>query len=283
MRLILNTALILFLVACSGGHEKVIDADYAKRWNTWDDNREEWIKERYLKIFFMQELPSGISTMGSNDTTNLVVDRNGFPPMLGAFFNLGDTILFAPFSETQIGEEAAMEGRSYVIFTPEDRDTIRVDRFSVFVFEELGSKFVRVRDSLNKASFSHVRPNVFPINSEMIFPAKFIDSPHSLETPFNMMGGEIQDYKGYVEFEKEGEEYRLSVKGNWVEFGDQTNGVTSYGGGRYLQFEPDENGDLLLDFNFAYSPPCAFSALTVCPLPPESNRLPFEVTAGQMN
>ena len=53
-------------------------------------------------------------------------------------------------------------------------------------------------------------------------------------------------------------------------------------GGRFLSVPaPDEHGMLLLDFNRAYNPPCAFSPYTTCPLPLPGNVLPLSIEAGE--
>ena len=68
----------------------------------------------------------------------------------------------------------------------------------------------------------------------------------------------------------------LPVIGIW-----SLDGSTTYGG--YRVFRPQAVGDgewTILDFNFAYNPPCAYSTFTTCPLPPPENRLPVAVEAG---
>ena len=74
----------------------------------------------------------------------------------------------------------------------------------------------------------------------------------------------------------------VSGAGHYVMFGDTTNGGGTYSGGRYLLVEPTEDGTtVILDFNRAYNPPCSFTPYATCLLPVPSNRLPFEVTAGE--
>jgi uncharacterized protein len=77
--------------------------------------------------------------------------------------------------------------------------------------------------------------------------------------------------------------------GLFLPFGDTTCGKTTYGGGRYL-FDTikgadigtnADTGEIVLDFNFAYNPSCAYNPRWVCPLTPIENRLPFAVTAGE--
>lgn len=64
-------------------------------------------------------------------------------------------------------------------------------------------------------------------------------------------------------------------------FRDRTSGKESYGAGRFLKASPAVNGKIRLNFNFAYNPPCAFTAFATCPLPPPENWLSFAVPAGE--
>jgi uncharacterized protein (DUF1684 family) len=85
--------------------------------------------------------------------------------------------------------------------------------------------------------------------------------------------------------------YWLDIYGGglWLPVGDKTNGVSTYGGGRYL-FDTAKGANLgigaggkrlLLDFNFLYPPSCSLNPAWICPLCPQANKLPFEVTAGE--
>ena len=76
--------------------------------------------------------------------------------------------------------------------------------------------------------------------------------------------------------------------GLFLPFGDGTNGSTTYGGGRYLldtvkgaDLGVADDGRLVLDFNFAYNPSCAYDPRWVCPLTPPASRLPVGVHAGE--
>lgn len=55
----------------------------------------------------------------------------------------------------------------------------------------------------------------------------------------------------------------------------------THGAGRFLKVPVAVDGKITLDFNFAYNPPCAFTAFATCPLPPPENWLPFAVLAGE--
>jgi len=91
---------------------------------------------------------------------------------------------------------------------------------------------------------------------------------------------------GAVVFEWDGDEHRLDTldAGDelFVIFGDETNCEGTYCSGRYLYTsKPVWTDTVILDFNRAYNPPCAFTDLATCPLPPPHNELPIAVTAGE--
>lgn len=92
---------------------------------------------------------------------------------------------------------------------------------------------------------------------------------------------------GIVEFSRGDVEYRLEALegedgGFFLMFADRTSGHDSYGPGRYLYTSaPDPAGHVVVDFNRAYNPPCAFTDYATCPLPPAANRLDLAVTAGE--
>ncbi len=67
----------------------------------------------------------------------------------------------------------------------------------------------------------------------------------------------------------------------FVPFLDGTSGTETYGAGRYLDLEPDDDGTYTLDFNLAYHPSCVYDIKFSCPLTPAENRLPVRIEAGE--
>ena len=93
---------------------------------------------------------------------------------------------------------------------------------------------------------------------------------------------------GAIKFTVDGHEYRLDAITEKDEprlfmiIADKTSGKETYPAGRYLYVDPpDASGRVIIDFNKAYSPPCAFTKFATCPLPPKQNRLPFAIDAGE--
>ena len=71
----------------------------------------------------------------------------------------------------------------------------------------------------------------------------------------------------------------------FVPFTDLTSGDKSYGGGKYLDFVINDikNNTLIIDFNKAYNPYCAYAKGYNCPIPPAENDLPVAIRAGEMD
>jgi len=71
----------------------------------------------------------------------------------------------------------------------------------------------------------------------------------------------------------------------FIPFTDLTSGETSYAGGRYLDLLISDisNNSLLIDFNKAYNPYCAYATGFNCPIPPRENNLSIDIKAGEMN
>ena len=67
----------------------------------------------------------------------------------------------------------------------------------------------------------------------------------------------------------------------FVPFLDSTSGTETYGAGRYLDIDPDEDGTYTLDFNLAYHPSCVYDIKFSCPLTPAENRLSVRIEAGE--
>jgi uncharacterized protein (DUF1684 family) len=69
--------------------------------------------------------------------------------------------------------------------------------------------------------------------------------------------------------------------GYFLPFRDATSGRESYGAGRYLDLEANDDGTVTIDFNYAYNPSCAYDDAYSCPLPPQENWLDVPVRAGE--
>jgi uncharacterized protein len=99
---------------------------------------------------------------------------------------------------------------------------------------------------------------------------------------------------GHIEFTLNGKQFRLPVYQSkdlmqtaeyadhlFFPFSDETNGKQTYGGGRYIDLRiPKEGDDIVVDFNKAYNPYCAYSSRYSCPIVPAENQMDIEVPVG---
>ncbi|MEO6037131.1 MAG: DUF1684 domain-containing protein, partial [Saprospiraceae bacterium] len=125
-------------------------------------------------------------------------------------------------------------------------------------------------------------------------------SPSREARPFDMLtySGVKRQYQPYgqIQFDLQGQSYTLTLYQSldlmkspeyqdylFLPFKDLGNGEETYGGGRYLDFRTGDiqDGLLLLDFNKAYNPYCAYKDGYSCPIPPKENHLDLAVQAGE--
>lgn len=99
---------------------------------------------------------------------------------------------------------------------------------------------------------------------------------------------------GFLELKKDDKVHRINVYQSFsrtgepyysIWFTDQTTGTETYGVGRYLDFELNDHPEFVytIDFNRAYNPYCAYSALFTCPIPREEDYIDMEIEAGEKN
>jgi uncharacterized protein (DUF1684 family) len=94
---------------------------------------------------------------------------------------------------------------------------------------------------------------------------------------------------GKFPFQLNGKEYTLQIYKSilsdtlFIPFKDRTNGKETYEGGRYIDAEILSGYKMVLDFNMAYQPTCAYNEKFICVLPPRENMMEIEIPAGEKN
>jgi uncharacterized protein (DUF1684 family) len=118
------------------------------------------------------------------------------------------------------------------------------------------------------------------------------DEPVTFEIPTTDGRLRPAERAGVFRFEIDGTPLRLTAyrlatadgamhESLFVPFLDATTGTETYGAGRYLDIEPEDDGTWVLDFNLAYHPSCVYDPRFSCPLTPPENRLAIRVEAGE--
>ena len=157
----------------------------------------------------------------------------------------------------------------------------RGDRFAVRIWD---------KESRHRKEFTGIER--YPVSAKWRIEAQWLpyDPPKKIKVP-SIIPEYLEEYPvpGVALLTIDAKQYRLEPvleepNGDYFFiFGDKTNGKETYGGGRYLYAKPAKDGKVIIDFNKAYNPPCAFTEYATCPLPPPGNRLPISVNAGEKN
>jgi uncharacterized protein (DUF1684 family) len=145
---------------------------------------------------------------------------------------------------------------------------------------------------LNARMRKAATPSVwFPIDARYRIAADWIPFPEPKMVRIADNDGGSREWKnpGYGSFMIDGKTVTLqgvlSPDGKQMAFffRDQTAETETYGAGRFVDVDPPKNGKVIIDFNKAYNPSCAFNTLFVCPIPPRENHLPIRIAAGERN
>lgn len=136
----------------------------------------------------------------------------------------------------------------------------------------------------------------FPIDSNYRVKARLLRTVETAPLLIQESNGSGRFYvrKGKLEFELAGKPYSLMAYQEsgqaqptghrevlFIPFTDLTSGQETYGGGRYLEPELPTDEVVVLDFNLAYNPYCAYNSRWSCPLPPAENSLAVKILAGE--
>jgi uncharacterized protein len=127
----------------------------------------------------------------------------------------------------------------------------------------------------------------FPENGALRLDLAIEEFPEKQTVKMQTTTGGVQAYTrfGRIRFTVEGQEVTLTVfssqDGYFLPFADSLAGTDTYGAGRYLELEPAGERRLLVDFNYAYNPYCAYNETWSCPITPAENRLKVPIRAGE--
>ncbi|MDN3642164.1 DUF1684 domain-containing protein [Lutimonas halocynthiae] len=180
-----------------------------------------------------------------------------------------------------------------VFYGQETKDIKSAKKFQQKLNKEFSSKEESPLKEEDLANFESL--DFFPIDSSFIVNATLTLHKDSEPFPMKTTTDRLPIYKIYAtaNFEIKGKAYSLEIYQNeklvltteyedylFLPFTDKTNGNGSYGGGRYLDLKLPEGDSIIIDFNQAYNPYCAYNDKYSCPVPPKGNNLDIEVLAG---
>jgi len=282
---------LVLLLGCGPGKPT---REYVQDIENWKTKRLTSLKAEkgYVNLAGLFWLKKGDNTFGGSEQNNLKFPQEKSPESLGIFLVQDDSVLLIPDNETEINISDKKIIGSILAY----HDSLEI--IPEFNFGSLrwtvikrGDQFgVRLRD-LEHPNLTDMDPiEYFDLDPSMKVVADFeaYDPPKMVRTS-NVLGM-VYDAKvpGVLQFELQGS--KLQMEPNFdgdrlhLRFRDETTGVETYGLGRYLHIEmPDSSNKVVVDFNKAYNPPCAFTEYATCPIPPKENHIPFKMMVGEKN
>ncbi|NNF58663.1 MAG: DUF1684 domain-containing protein [Rhodothermaceae bacterium] len=291
MNPLLLMLLPLFLVGCAVGAS---DDEFRVDWEAWQQTRYADLQapDGYLSLAGLYWLEDGEHAFGS-DASNALVFPDKAPARIGTFMVDDSTVTM----RIEPGADVMHDGAAVTeMVMQDDHDgkptVVYLDSLNWYVIRRSRGLAIRLLDTESAVRIGFDGIDTFPLDPAWRLEARFepYDPPREINMPSITGVDERETVPGAVVFDLNGETYRLDVTGvpgddrYFVVFGDATNGTETYGGGRFVWIDAeDENGRIVIDFNRAYNPPCVFSPYATCPLPPPQNRLPFGIEAGERN
>jgi len=244
-------------------------------------------RKNYLKLNGLFLLGSGTNTFGAGADRDCAIEIAGLPLQVGTISIAQDSVTFAAADDVEITNEenAIISDGPLTLDQHGSSSRFSFGRLEWRVITRSGQYYLRTSDNENPSVDAFKGFAQFELNPAFVFEGKFTyyqepkaDSVHSY------LGVDEQtEFIGKVSFSHQDQSYQLDVGSNgFTMVGDQTTGNETYGGGRYLYLDlPDTDSLVVLDFNYLYNPPCAFSKFTTCLYPPKQNQLAFKILAGE--
>ncbi|MET0618478.1 MAG: DUF1684 domain-containing protein [Luteibacter sp.] len=244
----------------------------------------------WLSLIGLEWLQPGANRVGSAADNDIVLKAG--PPHLGVV-TLDDS--GAVTIELARDSGALVDGREVQRATLVDdggnggkATEVRFGSANFFVIARDGRKALRVKDENAETRTHFLGLDYFPIDPSWRIEAQWVpfDPPHELEIGSVLGTIDKEKVPGKAVFTRDGHTYELfpiqeEPDSLFFVFADRTSGKETYGAARFLDTPLAKDGKLVLDFNEARNPPCAFTPYATCPLAPPENRLDLRITAGE--
>jgi uncharacterized protein (DUF1684 family) len=280
----------LAAAAAAGESEGHSPAHYLEEIAEWRQARHKRLssEDGWFTLVGLEWLQEGENRIGSQASSDIRI--SGGPDTWGTVIVQGDELTFVPAGGGEVTIDGAPAAKTQLIADKQGEPTVvRSGDLSFYaIFRESYALRIKDRTAPNLLAFDGVES--YKIDPAWRFEARFTPAAAGQTLEIGNVLGQLTPMNvfGTVEFEREGRTHRLLGLGEdgseslWFLFADRTSGRGTYGAGRFLYSDGmPEGGRVVVDFNKAYNPPCAFNDYSTCPLPPPENRLDLAVTAGE--
>lgn len=299
MRNTISRVSLLFLMVLGFVRAETPDAvggtdDYTKEVENWRQERVERLtsEEGWLSLIGLHFIEGNEPhSLGSADDNDIVLAAG--PEHIGA-------VSLDKYGRMKIqinpGLGVMVDGRDYMSANLNEGGhgkptTVTCGTMSFYAIDRGGRKALRVKDSESERRRDFVGLDYFPIDPSWRVEAKWVPFDKPRQVPIKDVLGQKSPAMilGKVVFERNGRTFELLPLQDdlgaplFLIISDKTSGEETYGAARFVYADAPRDGKVIIDFNKAINPPCAFTPYATCPLPPAENVLPIAVTAGEKN
>lgn len=260
----------------------------------YDEDVEKWRQEfdadirtgGWLATIGRVKVSEGAQTLGASPESGIVLPAPS-PLSVGTLIRRGEHFEFEPVHGVEIFiDDRAVTSRTE-LSTKQGTGKIRAGELSLAVRRIAGDFYLNIEYPNNPAIAEFKGSTWFRSDPSYRVVAKFLPYQKPQEVVLALTfenASKTFASTGDAVFHVNGQSMKLKtfILGDelFLIFQDRTNGVETYGGGRFLSAPLPENGLTTLDFNKAFNPYCAFNPYVLCPITPAVNRLPVKVAAG---
>ena len=263
----------------------VEQTEYQADYRAWREAQQALLSD-VLSIVGVWPLEQGETAFGSDTTLPIVLPLSGAPNRAGVFRRDGAMISVVPSADSAL---RLADGRSVRDAMTLEQE-VWIDSLLLYVSDAGDERrWLTARDMKHPAIANPPALEIYPVDAKWRVSARFdaFEAPKPVQVS-DVRGGAMNFLAlGQLVFHLNNWEHRLTAFGEpgggefFVMFKDATNQTTTYGGYRILTPAVVNGGEwTVLDFNFAFNPPCAYSRYTLCPLPPAENKVPIAIEAG---
>lgn len=266
------------------------DEEYIQSITQWRQEVDSNLRREngWLALAGLFWLRKGTNLIGSDPESDILLPKHA-PTYLGTFEFDGNNVMLNVESNLPVEVNGVMSKSALLDADQEDTPSfITFGDIRMVVVRRSKGVGIRLWDNVREERHTFPPRQWYPVKKEYRVPATYTryETPKIVKMP-DILGAILDEpMQGFVSFAVNGKKYELQVeelpdRRLFIQFMDLTNGNPTYPSGRYHYTDAHENDKVFIDFNKAYSPPCAFTEYATCTFPPQENHLKVAIDAGE--
>jgi uncharacterized protein len=263
---------------------------YKKEVEKWRSEHESELKSEnsWFSLAGLFWLKDGVNTIGVGEKYDIQLTKNFKNGKFGEILFENNTATLKVENGVEATTDGILISEMVLISDADGKQTIVKTGSQTFYVIKREDKFgIRLKDKNNQARLNFKGLHWFLIDAKLKVTATFepFSEPKEVLIP-NMLGGNFKmKSEGILKFKLNGKDFSLQPVEEdgkfFIIFRDLTSKTETYGVGRFLYAEKSKDNKIILDFNKAENPPCAYTTFATCPIPPMQNRLKIAIKAGE--